>query len=278
MLQEYLQATLGARKKGRQSVEVENKNQACTEKLEKLVRKEAAVANLAARIRANSASADGFADAMLLPQTCCGKIDARYSRRYAKEAGVQGLSKAARAVACHAEDWDIQRCMFTLATQIVDQLRVQFPHNAASFSSTKAVSTDLGGVANTLKLTNAQTKELCLKVFNGGRIPEEHRSNPFLQQLRCEGILLGWVSAALQPDLHDEFVRASDRRNPEATCWFYLWTMVEDFILDAWLTWMHQNSGRFHHIAFILTVSCSDAPQAYRRISVPSQSAWRAPY
>ena len=128
MLQEYLQATLGARKKGRQSVEVENKNQACTEKLEKLVRKEAAVANLAARIRANSASAGGFADAMLLPQTYCGKIDARYSRRYAKEAGVQGLSKAAQAVACHAEDWDIQRCMFTLATQIVDRLRVQFPH------------------------------------------------------------------------------------------------------------------------------------------------------
>ena len=110
----------------------------------------------------------------------------------------------------------------------------------------KAVSTDLGGVANTLKLTNAQTKELCLKVFNGGRIPEEHRSNPILQQLRCEGNLLGWVSAALQPDLHDEFVRAGDRRNPEATtCWFYLWKMVEDFILDAWLTWMHQTSGRF---------------------------------
>ena len=55
------------------------------------------------------------------------------------------------------------------------------------------------------------------------------------------------VRAGLQPDLHDEFVRAGDRRNPEATCWFYLWTMVEDFILDAWLTWMHQTSGRFHH-------------------------------
>ena len=46
-------------------------------------------------------------DEMSLPQTYCGKIDARYSRRYAKEAGVQGLSKGARAVACHAEDWDI---------------------------------------------------------------------------------------------------------------------------------------------------------------------------
>ena len=93
---------------------------------------------------------------MLLPQTCCRKIDARCSRRYAKEAGVECLSKASRAVAYHAEDWDIQRCIFTLATQIVDRLCVQFPHDAASFSSTKAVSTDLGGVANTMKLTNAQ--------------------------------------------------------------------------------------------------------------------------
>ena len=133
--------------------------------------------------------------------------------------------------------------MFTLATQIVDPLCVQFPHNAASFSSTKAVSTDLGGLAKTMKLTNAETKELCLK----GRCPEEHRRTTFLQQLRCEGILLGWVSAALQPDLHDEFARTDDRRNPEVTCWFYLWTTVEDFMLDAWLTWMHQTSGRFHH-------------------------------
>ena len=25
--------------------------------------------------------------------------------------------------------------------------------------------------------------------------------------------------------------------------------MAEDFMLDAWLTWMHQTSGRFHHIS-----------------------------
>eukprot|EP00973_Karenia_brevis_P073492 10211122-Karenia_brevis.AAC.1 len=128
--------------------------------------------------------------------------------------------------------------MFTITEAIMKRLKVRFGHAAALLSSVKRLNRDAAAVFDEIDPDHAAAKELCNSVFNGKRIPEHLSQNSFLSSLRKEGIFMRWVAISVDPEMHDRWLQDSERRHPEATTWFYMWTAVEDFILECWVDYV----------------------------------------
>ena len=170
---------------------------------------------------------------------------------------------AARAVACHAEDRDIQRCMFR---QIPDRLCAQFPHDSANFSSTKPVSTDLGRVANTI---NAQTKELCLKEFSTADVFQKNTATtPSCSSCDARAFCLAGSALPCNPITMSSCARVIEgiqKRLVGSACgqwWKILFWMLGSHGCTRLLVALTM-------FAFMSTVSCSDAHQTNRMIELP---------
>ena len=65
------------------------------------------------------------------------------------------------------------------------------------------------------------------------KLPDRLSGNEFAIGLRREGRLLCWVAVSLDPSFHTMLVDQGEKRWPEATSLFYLWTPAEDWILES---------------------------------------------
>eukprot|EP00959_Pyramimonas_sp_CCMP1952_P063559 1328322-Pyramimonas_sp.AAC.1 len=63
--------------------------------------------------------------------------------------------------------------MYTLAWQISKRVNVLIDHPAAPFKAIEQVASNADDVFRQLRLLPEQCKRVCIKVVNGGKIPEE---------------------------------------------------------------------------------------------------------
>jgi hypothetical protein len=170
---------------------------------------------------------------IVLPNKYSYKLETR-SRRYAMFPGAQRVSRRLTSVALpHLDKWEIHRCMFTITEEIMKRLEVQFPHDATQLKSVIQLNRDSTTVFKSFECDTMDAMEVCCSTFNGDEIPIQLKGNKFLHSLRQEGILMRWVAISMQPGLYQDVLSDSNIRNPESTIWFYLWTSVEDYILEC---------------------------------------------
>lgn len=57
-----------------------------------------------------------------------------------------------------------------------------------------------------------------------------------MERLRGEARLCKWVASSIRPELHRQLCEEPSRRWPEAAAFHYMWTPVEDFVLEEWVS------------------------------------------
>lgn len=57
-----------------------------------------------------------------------------------------------------------------------------------------------------------------------------------MERLRGEARLCRWVASSIRPELHRQLCEEPSRRWPEAAAFHYMWTPVEDFVLEEWVS------------------------------------------
>jgi len=166
------------------------------------------------------------------------KVDRR-SRRYVRGHGAQSISRKMR-LACipGVEDWDIESAQLTIASQVADRLEGNL---LGGFPSIRRYVTDKDGVSRGLGVASRAAKKLVLETLNGQGVPEEHKADEFLTGLYNEGRVLRWLGCSLQPALLSIVEDDSTKKWPEATMFHFLWTAVEDYILESWTEFILQH-------------------------------------
>ena len=139
------------------------------------------------------------------------------SRRYVEGVGAQKLSSRLRLfLLAGVLDFDIKNCMFTLVEQIADRLTILFDNPAAKMPGVKRYNINRGEILKHLNSDRNVAKQICISVFNGGRIPDELKGSEILLQLKDEGRLFRWVSASAQQEMHQALVAEGEKDCPEA--------------------------------------------------------------
>ena len=158
------------------------------------------------------------------------------TRRYAEGLSAQKLSRAWQMVSLpHTVDLDIENCCFVLMLQILDRMEPDHAEWPSVRETLSACAEDREKVIQEqLGVCRGLGKSILLKVFNGGQPPSELSNKPFVKSLQRASLFCRWLAASSLPELHRHFVDEA-RDNPEASTLFYMWTVAEDAVLDAWL-------------------------------------------
>ena len=238
------------KKKGKPPHRAAQLRDECKSKADKLYHQENALSKLADHLSRFSSGQDGTVLAECTFETRYNRRVEQRSRRYVDGSGVQAISNASKHIAVpNKRDWDIVKTMYTLAWQIIKRVNVLIDHPAASFKAIEQMASNADDVFRQLRLLPEQCKRVCIKVVNGGKIPEELSTNLFLKLLQQEGILLRWLAASINPEFLQHVVDAQEKQNPAATVWFYTWTSVEDYILEAWVRFVLGRCSRPAHLS-----------------------------
>ena len=91
-------------------------------------------------------------------------------------------------------------------------------------------------IRDDLKLPKEQGKKLLVKVACGGSIPVAFEANEMLLRLQRAGRMFRWIACSLQPEVYTEAVQT--KGFAEASCFAYLWNVVEDHILSNWVAFI----------------------------------------
>lgn len=158
------------------------------------------------------------------------------TRRFAEGMGAQ---KCARRVQMHlfhhSRDLDIANCCVTIMLQLLDKLKPS-PEMPAQV---KAVLVEWHQsrqkvCEKLLQVAYAEGKALVNRVLNGGSVPPKLQNNEWLKRMQQAGIYLRWFACSVVKDDYKEILQSGQKAFPAATAFYYLWTSVEDYILEHW--------------------------------------------
>ena len=154
----------------------------------------------------------------------------RYVTRYSQSSsGYRGrvyaqgvaLSKAPRRLrqisydGMGVRDWDVEMAYFTLATQIVDKLRIQIKCPYFNMDTLRLYIRDKHAVWGSLRehgdISNDERKRLCNAVFSGGAVAEKYMANAYIQNIAREGRATRWLACHLLSDVYGKL--ATDEKN-----------------------------------------------------------------
>ena len=161
------------------------------------------------------------------------------TRRYACSFGAQRMSRAELVQICpHTVDLDIHNCAFTLLAQLLDRMRIDSALPTFQFTAIREVAQDRAAVCAAMGTSESHGKELLTKALNGSSlatVPDTARDT--LKRLSDEGRALRWLATHVFRQQHAEWCTPTNNRKwPESTALHHLWTMVEDYVLEAWTT------------------------------------------
>lgn len=158
----------------------------------------------------------------------------RRSRRSVTTVGLQGLPNVTqRIVAPGVDEFDVMAAQWTYLVQIVDKVGLLLNHPVAELTSMRQYLSHRDSVHALVHKDPVTAKSLCMEVLNGMKIPDNVTDPEFLTRLRLEGRLCRWLAVTLDPTFHSLLLSEGDKDWPEATCLFYLWTPVEDWVTDV---------------------------------------------
>ena len=159
------------------------------------------------------------------------------TRQYASGPACQNLGNVFLAsVLGHTTDLDIENCCFTLLLQLLDFMKPELPQWAEVRATLVQCSQERDRVIREeLGCQKSEGKGILMKVMNGGQPPAQLQKNQFIKKLQQASIFCRWVACSALPEIYQEMQEDADREQPEASTLFFMWTVVEDLVLSAWI-------------------------------------------
>lgn len=175
--------------------------------------------------------------------------DTLRTRKQVTGVGAQSFTRRAQAhLLGDTVDLDIQNCLFTLMSQLLDKLIVepQMPNDVRS--ALDRCATDRPTVcAEELQMSVEDGKKLLVSIFYGGATPERLRSSQFVQNLQRASVFCRWLAMSLFTDEYKCFASAeSKKKNPDSSILSHLYFALEDHILTSWCEYIQKEVGPEH--------------------------------
>ena len=158
------------------------------------------------------------------------------ARRYSQGCSCQQLARVWQTYAAPdtVVDLDITNCCFVLLLQVLDKLEPQHPQWPGVRETLRECAQERDVVMrHKLKTVPEVGKHLLIKVFNGGLPPQDFEKNEFILKLQRASTFCRWVAASLLPEFLEHEMEC--KPHPDSPCLFYLWSAVEDMLLDVWI-------------------------------------------
>ena len=158
------------------------------------------------------------------------------SRRFVQGFGVQKCAQHIQYhLLSHTVDLDIRNCCITLTLQLLEKLEPSPPLPNDVLESLKEWVTSRERVCqDILKLPVAEGKQVVNAILNGGTLPEKLKDCTWTRRLQRASIYFRWLACSLLQDDYKELLRKGEKPFPSATMFYYMWTAVEDFVLEHW--------------------------------------------
>ena len=157
-------------------------------------------------------------------------------RRYATQTSAQ---KCARRIQTqlfdHTIDLDIENCCATLALQLVDKLKPNPPMPEEAREALRRWTDSRRLVCREeLKVSDSLGKKIVTAWLSGGTPDKSFKDIPFVKSIQRASIYLRWLACSVLAEDYEELEMRSDKPYPGATAFFYMWSGVEDTVLEAW--------------------------------------------
>ncbi len=164
------------------------------------------------------------------------------TRRQSQHPSAQTCSRRVlHHVARNTVDLDIENCMFTIIAQLVEKLGVQMPGELET--TLKLCAHERARVCTEMLRCDLTTgKQVLTATMNGASIPPRWEKNEVLLAVQKLARYMRWLACSLLPDVYENCRSDPERRFPEASTLFFLWSAVEDQILESWLGYVMEHS------------------------------------
>ena len=164
------------------------------------------------------------------------------TRAQAETPSAQGCSRRVlRVLLPHTIDLDIENCMFTLLHQIALRLNIDQDIPQRIHATMVALATRRDGVIrDDLQMDIRTGKEVLAMVMNGGAVPASLEKNTFMEGVQEYARFMRWLAQTELPDVFTQCQSDVRRRNPDVSTMFFMWTAVEDAIIESWLRYIRK--------------------------------------
>ena len=136
-----------------------------------------------------------------------------------------------------ARDWGVEMAYYTLATQIVDKLRIEIKCPYFNMDTTRLYIRDKHAVWNSLRehadISNDECKRLRNAVFSGETVAETYMANAYIRNIAREGRDTRWLACHLLSDVYGKLATDEKKRWAESSAQSYLLDGVEARVLSA---------------------------------------------
>ena len=85
-----------------------------------------------------------------------------------------------------------------------------------------------------LQVSDSHGKKLVTAWLSGGTLDKSFKDIPFARNIQRASIYLRWLACSVLAEDYEELETRSDKPYPGATAFFYMWSGVEDAVLEAW--------------------------------------------
>ena len=198
------------------------------------------------RLRAKSSSADASADSSSSYSVRYLYPDNRQCRcrRYVHGMGAQMCAQRLQYhLFSHTSDLDIRNACLCIAFQLLEKAQPQPPLPDEVLKVLKQWLESREEVCrDVLKISVSEGKRVVNVVINGGTPPTTLKDNSFIQCLQRASIYFRWFACSLLPDDYKELEDREDKDFPSATVFHYMWTAVEDYILEHWCNFLQRHA------------------------------------
>ena len=157
-------------------------------------------------------------------------------RRYATQTSAQ---KCARRIQTqlfdHTIDLDIENCCATLVLQLLEKLKPNPPMPEEALKALRRWTDNRRLVCREeLQVSDSHGKKLVTAWLSGGTPDKSFKDIPFARNIQRASIYLRWLACSVLAEDYEELETRSDKPYPGATAFFYMWSGVEDAVLEAW--------------------------------------------
>ena len=133
----------------------------------------------------------------------------------------------------HTVDLDIENCCFVILHQLVQKMNTDIPEESLQLLA--LLATERGQFCRDQLHTDVATgKHLLNCLINGGGVPAQWEGNPSIAAVQRLAFYLRWLACTELPEVYAKCCE-DGRRHPEVSTLFFMWSMVEDYILQKWL-------------------------------------------
>ena len=158
------------------------------------------------------------------------------SRRHVDGLGAQKMQQLMQeATLPHTQDLDVKNMKFAIIPQIIARLGVKDEVLwKEELDHLRELGADRSEICKReLRVSEAEGKDILLKVFEGGEIPQTLQHNSYLQRHQRVGRWWRCLATQVFMDVFDALSEDPDVKHPDRSVAAHLWMGCEDYILQV---------------------------------------------